>query len=430
MAATPKDADIKSFVIQASKDEGRGVDVKEGMSSFAFYENIMSNHVTALVKVTDTGNSIERDGKKVSIVEGLPIRGGEEIRFNIEDSNKNKLQGELYLNKIMDNAQTTKQDSFTIQCVTKESLTNEMQRVTKRYEGKISENVTKILQEIMKADFKPENIEETSNTYNFIGNDRKPFYICTWLGTKSVPTENYGKTGGFFFYQTQDGMNFKSVDNLLGQDIKKKYVSNDSDALPQEYDDKILNYDMNRSVDLGSNLTLGAYNNRTIYFDPYQFKYTAKTFNITEQEGVKHTGGSNEDFDFINPIFTETPTRLMSAILDLGTLPTGADAKAQLERWASNTEESNDKVMDRMVQSIMRYNQMYSVVTSITIPGDFSLRAGDIIQCDFPRVSGDTRDIDKKSSGKYLISSLCHYVTPSRCFTQLGLIRDSYGRKI
>ena len=425
-----KDADIRSFVIQAAKDEGRGVDIKEGMSSFAFYENIMSNHLTALVKVTDSGNSIEKDGKRVSIMEGLPIRGGEEIRFDIEDSNKNKLKGELYLNKMMDGAQSTKSDSFTIQCVSKESFTNEMTRVTKRYEGKISENVTKILKEIMEADFKPENIEETSNTYNFIGNDRKPFYICTWLATKGIPTENVGKTGGFFFYQTQDGMNFKSVDNLLDQDVKKKYVSNDSDALPQGYDDKILNYDMNRSVDLGSNLSLGAYNNRTLYFDPYQFKYTHKDFNITEQEGVKHAGGSEDDFDFINPVFTESTTRLMTAILDLGTLPTGADAKAQLERWASNTEESNDKVMDRMVQSVMRYNQMYSVVTSITIPGDFSLRAGDIIQCDFPRVSGDTKDIDKKSSGKYLISSLCHYVTPSRCYTQLGLIRDSYGRKV
>ena len=425
-----KDADIRSFVIQAAKDEGRGVDIKEGMSSFAFYENIMSNHLTALVKVTDSGNSIEKDGKRVSIMEGLPIRGGEEIRFDIEDSNKNKLKGEFYLNKMMDGAQTTKSDSFTIQCVSKESFTNEMTRVTKRYEGKISENVTKILQEIMEADFKPENIEETSNTYNFIGNDRKPFYVCTWLATKGIPTENVGKTGGFFFYQTQDGMNFKSVDNLLDQDVKKKYVSNDSDALPQGYDDKILNYDMNRSVDLGSNLSLGAYNNRTLYFDPYQFKYTHKDFNITEQEGVKHAGGSEDDFDFINPVFTESTTRLMTAILDLGTLPTGADAKAQLERWASNTEESNDKVMDRMVQSVMRYNQMYSVVTSITIPGDFSLRAGDIIQCDFPRVSGDTKDIDKKSSGKYLISSLCHYVTPSRCYTQLGLIRDSYGRKV
>ena len=265
-----KDADIRSFVIQAAKDEGRGVDVKEGLSSFAFYENIMSNHLTALVKVTDSGNSIEKDGKRVSIMEGLPIRGGEEIRFDIEDSNKNKLKGELYLNKMMDGDQSTKSVSFTIQCVSKESFTNEMTRVTKRYEGKISENVTKILQEIMEADFKPENIEETSNSYNFIGNDRKPFYVCTWLATKGIPTENVGKTGGFFLYQTQDGMNFKSVDNLLDQDVKKKYVSNDSDALPEGYDDKILNYDMNRSVDLGSNLSLGAYNNRTclLYTSP------------------------------------------------------------------------------------------------------------------------------------------------------------------
>ena len=200
-----KDADIRSFVIQAAKDEGRGVDIKEGMSSFAFYENIMSNHLTALVKVTDSGNSIEKDGKRVSIMEGLPIRGGEEIRFDIEDSNKNKLKGELYLNKMMDGDQSTKSDSFTIQCVSKESFTNEMTRVTKRYEGKISENVTKILQEIMEADFKPENIEETSNSYNFIGNDRKPFYVCTWLATKGIPTENVGKTGVSSFIRLRMG---------------------------------------------------------------------------------------------------------------------------------------------------------------------------------------------------------------------------------
>lgn len=424
-----KDANIKEFVIQAAKDAGRGVDIKEGLTSFSYYENILSNHVTATVAVTDSGNSIEKDGKKVSILEGLPIRGGEKIRFNIEDSKKNKLKYELYLNKLMDLDETTTKDRFTISCTSKESFSNEMTRVVKRYEGKISESVTKILKEVLKAEFKSENIEETSNSYNFIGNDRKPFYICTWLGTKGIPTENYGKTGGYFFYQTQDGMNFKSVDNLLGQDIKKKYSYNSSQNLPQGYDDKILNYDLNRAVDVGSNLMLGAYHNRTLYFDPYQFKYTAKTFNITEQKDVKHAG-SSDDFDFVNPDFTTTPTRLMTAVLDLGTLPTGSDAKAQLERWASNKEETNDKVADRMVQSVMRYNQMFSIVTSITIPGDFSLRAGDIIQCDFPRVSGDTKDIDKKTSGKYLIASLCHFVTPSRCYTQLGLIRDSYGRKI
>ena len=41
-------------------------------------------------------------------MEGLPIRGGEEIRYDIADPNKNTLKGELYLNKMMDLDQTTK----------------------------------------------------------------------------------------------------------------------------------------------------------------------------------------------------------------------------------------------------------------------------------------------------------------------------------
>jgi hypothetical protein len=429
MPTKPSESNIKSFVIQAAKDEGRGIDVKEGLTSFSYYETILSNYATATFEVMDSGSSINKDGKLVSIMEGLPIRGGEEIRFDIVDGADNPLKMEMYLSKLRNLDETTTTDRLTVDCVTKECFSNEMTRVVKRYEGKISETVTTILRETLQADFKPENIEETSNQYVFIGNDRKPFYICTWLGTKSIPTENYGKTGGFFFYQTQDGMNFKSVDNLLDQEPKKKYIYNESGTIPPGYDDKVLNYDMNRTVDVQANMMLGAYKNRTIFFDPYQFKYEMKEYDITQQKDVKHAG-SPDDFDFVNPDFTETPTRLMSAVLDVGTLPVGADGKAQLSRWASNKSETNDKVMERMVQSVMRYNQLHSVITSITIAADFSLRAGDIISLDLPRVAGDTKEVDDKTSGKYLISSLCHYVTPNRCFTQLGLIRDSYGRKI
>ena len=56
-----------------------------------------------------------------------------------------------------------------------------------------------------------------------------------------------------------------------------------------------------------------------------------KEYDITQQMDVKHAG-SSDDFDFVNRDFTETPSRLMSAVLDMGTMPTGADAKAQLSR--------------------------------------------------------------------------------------------------
>ena len=428
-----KKSNIKSFEIQAAQDQGRTVDVKEGITSFSYYENILSNHLTFQVAIQDSGNSIEKDGQRVSIVEGLPIRGGEEIRFNVKDGEGTPLKMEMYLNKLYDLDETTTTDSFNISGVSKEFFSNEMTRVVKRYDGKISESVRSILK-ILDAEIS--EIEDTANSYNFIGNDKKPFYVGTWLGTKSIPEEAYGETAGFLLYQTQDGMNFRSVDGLLGQTVNtsgrklKRYMYNSSDGFPRGYDGKIVNYEFNRSVDVHSNLMMGAYNNRTLYFNPYSFVYTHKDFNITEQKKVKRAGkDEKKDWDFIAPEFTESTTRLMTSILDVGTIPSGKDAKAQLEAWVDDKDATNDKVMERMVQSVMRYNQLFSVTTSITIGGDFSLKAGDMIACDFPMVSGKP-EIDKKSSGNFLIANLCHYMTPTHTYTQLGLIRDSYGRKL
>ena len=424
-------SDYKSITLQAAKDKGRRVEVKGGVTSLSYFENLRSNHVTGTIDIQDTGNSIEKGGRNVSIVEGLPIRGGEKVVFKIIDGHGNDLAMEMYLNKMTDLSETTTTDAFTVRCVSKEFFSNEMTRVIKRYDGKISENVSSIVKDILKAKIAPDGIENTSNSYNFIGNDKKPFYICSWLGTKSIPEEEYGKTAGFFLYQTQDGINFKSVDGLLKQKPIKKYMYNDSaGGAPRGYDGKVLSYSQDRTVDLQSNLMLGVYNNRTLFFDPYEFTYTPKTFNITDQSGVKHAGvDSKDDWDFIAPEFTDSPTRLMTSILDNGALPSGKNAKEQLDAWHKDKDATNDKVMERMVQSVMRYNQLFSVTTSITIDGDFTLKAGDMISIDVPEVSERTESIDKKRSGNYVISSLRHYLTPEKCETSLTLIRDSYGRK-
>ena len=44
--------------------------------------------------------------------------------------------------------------------------------------------------------------------------------------------------------------------------------------------------------------------------------------------------------------------------------------------------------------------------------------------------SGGSKDINKQTSGNYLVAYVCHRVTPENTFTSLGLIRDSYGVKI
>ena len=47
-------------------------------------------------------------------------------------------------------------------------------------------------------------------------------------------------------------------------------------------------------------------------------------------------------------------------------------------------KKENYKVEETQVQTIMRYNQIFTVKTSILIAGDFSIKFGDIIECTFP----------------------------------------------
>ena len=64
------------------------------------------------------------------------------------------------------------------------------------------------------------------------------------------------------------------------------------------------------------------------------------------------------------------------------------------------------------------------------IAGDFSLRAGDMIYCEFPQLSTDPNtQPNKKSGGLYMIASLCHNITPRDTYTSLTLVRDTFGRK-
>ena len=64
------------------------------------------------------------------------------------------------------------------------------------------------------------DVDPTALEYNFIGNDRKPFKVCTWLASKAVPGDTSGddKQGsgiggaaGFLFYQTRDYLRIDKV---------------------------------------------------------------------------------------------------------------------------------------------------------------------------------------------------------------------------
>ena len=429
---------------------GNSVEVEAAAVDIKYYEDILSNSVSLTVIITESGDSNNKKFGSRGILDGLPIRGGEAANIIIVDHDGNKLEfkdeKKLYVNRVRNVIAGTQKDVYALDFTSREMLANEQCRVVKRYDGKISENIKKILTEATSAEVgiktkKEITVDETAINYNFIGNDRKPFYVCTWLASKSIPAQagTIGGSAGYVFYETYDGYNFRSLDALAEQESKGNYLFSNTDNTPSGYTGKILNYDLDRDIDLQNNLTIGAYSNRTLFFDFYAYNYKVRNYSVdSTQPSENNEAGSkgkivnlgSDEIDSVADEFRLPVSRLMNRVLDVGTLPSGKDIDEQLKTWKNSPFDPTYDSTKTMVQSVMRYNQMFSVKINIMIAGNFSLRAGDLIRCEFPTLSRDpnTRPNDV-SGGLYMISSLCHNITPRETYTSLTLVRDTFGSK-
>jgi hypothetical protein len=422
---------IDKIDIVSNKDQSKNVSVAGGTIRLMYYESILQDSVRATVTFADTGNSIDNK----TVIEGLPMIGEEKVFLKFTDNNKKTLDLVLYINKVTPLANETNKSMIQIDLASKEFIMNEKVRLNTRFDGKISDYIETILTSpnFLGTEKKCE-IEPCSNNYNFCGNNKKPFYTMNWLSTKTVPDlpDAYGNTAGYFFFETSEGFKFKSIDSMLSQEKKKSIIYNQTPDsrganIPAGYDVKALDYSKDNRVDVQEKLKMGAFSTRTVLFDPFNCYYEVITPNAKEKEKSLKLGG--KELPVLNPEFNKEGankefTRTQYMLLDKGTLPTG-DSKEQINK---STEQNFDP-KNILNQSTMRYNQLFTSEVKITIPGDFSLHAGDAIFMDAPPENAKKNDeVNKQDSGLYIIADLCHYISPKETYTKLILVRDSVGR--
>jgi len=411
------------------------VDLRGGFVQLTYTESIMSDTITADFTFVDSGASA--DGK--SVRDGLPLVREEKVELEMEDNSENKIAVTLYVNDFNPLMNKTQKSMLTLNLVSKEFIMNENVRVRERYDGKPSDHIQKIVTDVLKSE-KTIDVEETLNNLNFIPNNKKPFYVINNLCKKSVSSKNQelGFTAGYFFYETSEGFFLKSIDGLLDQKPKAKTIYNETPDtgggnMPEGKDFKVVQYNKKDNGSVQEKMKMGALTTRQVLFDPFTCYYEVinPTTDAT-QEKLKTAGRDglalkkdlrNQEFDQAgaNKNFTRTTYRL----LDKGTLPTG-NSEQQIEKSA----EENFNSADIENQSIMRYNQFFSSQADIVIPGNFALHAGDMIHLDVPGLSDNrTENPDDQDGGLYIITDICHTITPKSTFTRCNLSRDSIGRR-
>jgi len=441
-------------VHSAKKGSKDSVSLVNGTVRLLYWESILADTVSASVVFTDAGNTMKstkstRRGtrstkKKVSAVEGLPILGREKVNLKFTDNKGNTLDfndknGSLILNDrptIPTDSQTSSKSYELILASPEFVGNNEKERVRYCSAEILSEQVKNIFEKVLKTK-KKLDIEDTKNSMNYIGKNKKPFYVINDLSKKSVSSgsQELGFSAGYLFWETSEGYHFKSIDTILTGEQKKKIIYNESadNKIPKGYDIKALTLETNNLINVQKKYQMGAYCIRSIEINPYDTNFKSTIINAFDpkvQEKLNLAGGY---FAPENDAFTKEGDDVQFSRTTYYTADVGQQHMGESEEQIEKSKEENFKKSEVVNQAIMRYNQLFASQITITIPGDFSLHAGDCVWMDIPEVSesenkacGD--DVNKVDGGLYTIADLCHYITAKQTYTKLNLIRDSFGR--
>lgn len=424
-----KNFNVTKFRIY-SNTNGKFADIpqKEGIFvNLHYYENILENQLKATAIIADTGYSIGSKGKYVSLIEGLDLSGGEKVEIHVEDGYKNQLRFSeervFRIGRIRNKIEHTQNMVFVIDLVTEEFFKNEYveTRVDGSFEGKISNSVYTILKEYLKTE-KDLYVEVTENEMPFNGHTEKPFYKCTSLGSMCIPEGSTETSAGFFFFENYDGFQFRSIEKLLDErNGYKKYIYNNTTDLPSGYEGKILQAVPTINIDVQQKMMIGAYGSQVRTYNFYDTKYEEKQFS-TDREGARGVNLAGFNIPSLPNDILEKPTRIISKMQPIG-------VKQPIDKEKSKKKDYD--VNQIVAQAASRYNQLFTIVLNIVIAGDFSHRAGHLIYCDFPELSSNkTQVVSGKNSGIYMIAGVTQQLDArDGAYTQLTLVRDSYGRK-
>lgn len=415
----------KSHVIQEitleSTDGSKSVDLKTACGDINYFEDLFESALYATVNIIDSAG----------VYSSFPVRGGERVKIKIkhgsgEFDTTQDLQ--LFVYKISNLVQQNNKESFTLHLVSRELFVNETTFLYRKYTGKISDTVQSILSKEIKTS-RIGRIDSTTNTYDFMGNYKKPFQTIIWLSSKSIGTIQNKKTAGsagFLFFQNRTGFQFRSIDELFNQlNTTKEYFTYYQSHV-SEYGNinnnfKILSDPIwSQTVEIIEDLKLGTYSSSNLFYDIITRKPEFHKYTLEQSLPLfKDRLAGQADSTLIPDGLQGRPSRVMLKVIDTGTLSSAGDLTTKQDQPFYQS------------QSIMRYNLLFATTLNITVPCNLALQCGDVIRLKFPDTSNPNYSRnDLNVSGLYLIKKLRHIFMTGKERTSLTLVRDSYGEKL
>lgn len=389
--------------IELISSTGGVVNIKFMVQDFNLYESVFNSVLSGDLYIWDGQN----------ILTDFDLHGNEYLMVRFEKTDLEPIEKYFRIYKISSvKFRNLNSFEYNIHFCSEEFILNQQKRISKSYKNvKNHEIVMDILENQLKVDSeKISDIEDTVIEQSLIVPNLKPLEAINWLSSFSL---NEKLSAAYLFYENLGGFVYKSLASMYeAEPIKKlninpKNVIGEADKTIQNtaIPDKI---EMPQIFDILKTVSMGGYSSKML------------AMNLVGQEHATLRYDSVKgNFDQLNKFipYNDARNRFDETLTDGSTylryFPTFQGAL----------------VDDWLLQRASQLALLNNMQMNIQLPGDPELRAGLVIEIDFPFIqpidAPFKTEEDGMKSGRYLITGVRHRIKDSVYICYLELCKDS-----
>ena len=404
-SATPSGYVVGDVTLYTNKKENNEFDIKGLVSKITITESIYSGSIEVDLIITDA----------VNLLEQLKINGQERIDINLKRSElksdkKSGFNITVYIAEVL-NYSRQKPGSATYQfkCLSKHLLLSNTKTIGRAFDG----TPGKLIKNICKSDLLVDNknleqVSESGVVMKGIFPKLRPFAAIKWITRNAFDS----KGSPYYFYETaKNGITFMSYDDMLSGDIfnpdnNAEFIHNPFYEPKHEIGTiEYYNETKRRITKLSSRMNMskyistgeGAFASQLHSIDIYNKNYKTEIFKY------KSPSKLNNHIPFHDDEFEQYGNRKIN------------DCVTGKNYFISNNPGNKNNYSHMLNDNLLKgqsYLANEDIIShDITLPGDFELEPGRVIQMIYlrPSLEGKTDDyIDKMMSGRYLVTSIVH----------------------
>ena len=402
------------------------LDLTGSYKSLNIYEDLFSPSITAQLTLEDANG----------ILNFLPIIGQEKVQISyVTYGLSDDIELEMIVNKITDLESDVGTQTYNLELVSVDMITNFEQRISEYFEGSATEIAEKCFERLESK--KTFEFEESEDKYDeelgVVIPNMTPMKAISFLCGKAFHEEY--KSSSYMFYETSKKYVMKPMEMLVEEEPKNEFLLgayknagvDGKDTVDSNIENKkAISYKFLSNFSVLDNIANGVFASKVSTIDMLTRNKTDLEHSIWEDhEEYKYLNYDKDNKNTSGPIFDVSGKGKQYMKVDDDTSVRFIVPEVEVKE--GRPMYNQEKIFR---QRLFYTNLMNNIKCEMSIYGDSDLVVGDTVNLTLPlftRVDMGEEWKDKYYSGKYLITGIRHILAGDQYTTDLELVKDSFN---